>query len=114
MKRKARKAAAIPAPAERRGARRVFTSRSARILDVSPGGLRLETAVPLEKDRVYDLIIRVDDRRIPVAARVLRVRRFGETVRANMVYERIFETDRDYLDQVLVREVAERMTVVVR
>jgi len=83
-------------------------------VDISPGGLTLETGVPLERDQAYDLVLRLDDFRIPVAARVLRLHKRGDVVRANMVFERIFDSDRTLLEQVLVREVAERMTVILR
>ncbi len=89
-------------------------ARSARILDVSPHGLRLETSAPLERGGVYDLLLRLDDHRMPVAARVLRVKRRGELVEASLVFERVLESDQRFLEESLVREVAERMTVVVR
>lgn len=106
--------AATSKAAERRVERRVYTTRSARLVDISPGGLTLETSASLDKDRVYDLVLRVDDHRIPVAARALRLRRWRGVTRASMAFERIFDTDRAYLEQVLVREVAERITVVLR
>ncbi len=110
MKRKTR-----PSPVERRTSRRVYPSRSARLVDISSGGLTLETATPLDKGGVYDLVLRLEEHHVPVAARVLRLRRVGiGVVRASLVFERIFEADRAFLDQVLVREVAERMTVILR
>lgn len=77
-------------------------------------GLSIETTAPLEKDRVYELILRLDDQRMPVTARVLRLRKNGEMLRANLVFERLLESDRALLEQSLVREVAERMTVIIR
>ena len=99
---------------ERRSAARVRPSRSARLLDVSSLGLSIETTAPLEKDRVYELILRLDDQRMPATARVLRLRKNGEMVHANLVFERLLESDRALLEQSLVREVAERMTVIIR
>jgi hypothetical protein len=61
-----------------------------------------------------DLLFRLEDHRIPVAARVIRTRRGGKLTRASLVFERIFESDRLLLEQSLVREVAERITVIVR
>jgi len=81
---------------------------------VSSLGLSLETPATLEKDRVYELILRLDDQRMPVAARVLRVHENGGTFRASFVFERLLESDRALLEQSLVREVAERMTVIIR
>jgi hypothetical protein len=99
---------------ERRSAPRASSSRSARLLNVSSLGLSLETTAALEKDRIYDLILRLDDQRMPVAARVLRVHENGGTFRASFVFERLLESDRALLEQSLVREVAERMTVIIR
>ena len=99
---------------ERRASPRVYPSRSVRLVDISPGGVTVETGVALKKNEAYDLILRLDDFRIPVAARVLRLRKRGDVVRASMMFERIFDTDRALLEQVLVREVAERMTIILR
>ena len=99
---------------ERRSAARVSPSRSARLLNVSSLGLSIETTAPLEKDGVYELILRLDDQRMPVTARVLRLRKNGGTVRASLVFERLLESHRELLEQSLVREVAERMTVIIR
>lgn len=88
--------------------------RSARILDISPGGIALETSAPLQGGKVYDLILQLEEHRMPVAARAVRVRRSGGATRASLVFERILEPDREYLNQTLVREVAERMTVILR
>lgn len=105
-----------PAPIspERRSSRRVHPSRSVRLVEISAGGLTLETGVPLKKGQVCDLVLRLDDRHIPVAARVLRLRRLQDVFRASLAFERIFDGDRTFLDQSLVREVAERMTVILR
>ena len=99
---------------ERRSAARVSPSRSARLLNVSSLGLSIETTAPLEKDGVYELILRLDDQRMPVTARVLRLRKNGRTVRASLMFERLLESHRELLEQSLVREVAERMTVIIR
>lgn len=101
-------------PQERRTSARVAPLRSARILDISPSGIAIETAAPLEPGRVYDLILRLDEHRMPVAAKVLRLRRSGGALHASLAFERILESDRRQLEQALVREVAERMTVIVR
>lgn len=103
-----------PSGDERRSARRVGSRGSARILDISPGGIRLETSAPLEKGSVYDLILQLGDRRMPVAARVVRARRQASATDASLTFERFLGTDREYLEQTLVREVADRMTVIVR
>jgi hypothetical protein len=109
---------AVPRPqpkaADRRSAPRLRAARSARILDISLSGLSLETSAPLEKDRLYELVLQLGDRRMPVAARVVRLRRTGAGVRASLEFDRILETDRAYLEQTLVTSVAERMTVVLR
>ena len=89
-------------------------SRSARIIDVSPTGIAIETAAPLVKGGRCDLILQLDERRMPVAARVLRLRRAGDVLRVSLVFERMLESDRNELERALVREVAERMTVIVR
>lgn len=101
-------------PQERRTSSRVAPLRSSRILDISPSGIAIETAVPFEKGKVYELILRLDERRMPVSAKVLRLRRSGAVLRASLVFERMLESDRRQLEQALVREVAERMTVIVR
>jgi hypothetical protein len=85
-----------------------------RLVDVSPTGVALEAEWPFEKGRVYDLILRLDDRRMPVAARAVRVKKAGELYRAGFVFERVFDSDREFLEQTLVREVAERMTAILR
>jgi hypothetical protein len=92
----------------------VRPARSARIIDVSPAGIALETAAPLVKGGLCDLILQLDERRMPVIAKVLRLRRVGPLFRAGLVFERILDSDRQELEQALVREVAERMTVIVR
>jgi hypothetical protein len=99
---------------ERRAAVRARPKRSARIVDISPGGITIETAAPLRRNGACDLILQLDEHRMPVAARVLRLRRARGVVRASMVFERMLESDRRELEQALVREVAERMTVIVR
>ena len=101
-------------PVERRAASRFRLSRSARLLDVSAIGLSLETSASLEKDEAYDLVLHVDDRHMPVSGRVLRLTAGPETVSAAMVFERILEPDRQFLKHSLARDVAERMTVVLR
>ena len=102
-----------PSRDERRTERRVEARGSARILDMSPGGIRIETSFPLEKGRVYDLILQLGSRRMPVAARVLRARRQASATDASLVFERFLGTDREYLEQTLVGEVVQRMTVIV-
>jgi hypothetical protein len=99
---------------ERRAEARVRPARSARIIDVSPGGIAIEIDASLVKGGLCDLILQLDERRMPVTAKVLRVRRLGQLVRASLVFERILDSDRQELEQALVREVAERMTVIVR
>jgi hypothetical protein len=99
---------------DRRSAPRLRSARSARILDISLSGLSLETSAPLEKDRLYELMLQLGDRRMPVAARVVRLQRSGQAVRASLEFDRMLETDRAYLEQTLVTAVAERMTVVLR
>ena len=89
-------------------------SRSARLLDVSPLGVAIETATPVEKGRLYDLILALDDHRMPVSARAVHVRHHGEVYRASFAFDRILDSDRDRLQQSLVREVADRMTVILR
>ena len=99
---------------ERRASPRVRTERSARLVDISAGGVCVETAAALEQDGVYDLILRLDDRRITVACRVVRVERIRDLSRASMAFDRILETDRGFIEESLVRETAERLTVVIR
>jgi hypothetical protein len=99
---------------ERRAQTRVRPGRSARIVDVSPGGIAIEIEAPLVKGGLCDLILQLDERRMPVTAKVLRLRRAGPLFRASLVFERILDSDRQELEQALVREVAERMTVIVR
>jgi hypothetical protein len=83
-------------------------------VDISAGGVCVETAAPLMPDGVYDLILRLDDRRITVACRVVRLQRLHDLRRANMAFDRVLETDRDFIAETLVREAAERLTVVIR
>jgi hypothetical protein len=111
--RAARRKAPQP-PRERRQAPRVRPSRSARILDVSTTGIAIETAAALAKGALCELILQLDERRMPVTARVLRRQRSADAVRASLVFERMLESDRRELERSLVREVAERMTVIVR
>jgi hypothetical protein len=99
---------------ERRGAPRVRPSRSARLLDISTLGLALETSAEIESGRVYDLILGMDDYRMPVSARAIHVRQQGDIFRASFAFDRIMESDRQMLEQALVREVADRMTVILR
>ena len=99
---------------ERRASPRVRPERSARLVDISAGGVCVETAAPLVPDGVYDLILRLDDRRITVACRVVRLQRLHDLRRANMAFDRVLETDRDFIAETLVREAAERLTVVIR
>ena len=99
---------------ERRGAPRVRASRSARLLDISALGLALETDAEVKKGEVYDLILGMDDHRMPISARAVHVRRDGRLVRASFAFDRILESDRLLLQQTLVREVVDRMTVLLR
>jgi c-di-GMP-binding flagellar brake protein YcgR len=99
---------------ERRASKRVQPKRSARIVDISLGGITIETAAPLRRGGSCELILQLDEHRMPVAARVLRLRRARDVVRASLVFERMLESDRRELEQALVRAVAERMTVIVR
>jgi hypothetical protein len=99
---------------ERRASPRVRPERSARLVDVSAGGICVETAAALAPDGVYDLILRLDDRRITVACRVVQLHRLGELRRASMAFDRLLESDRDFIEESLVRETAERLTVVIR
>jgi c-di-GMP-binding flagellar brake protein YcgR len=99
---------------ERRTSTRVRPARSARLLDISAGGVSVETAAPLERDAVYDLILRLDDRRITVACRVVRLERLRDVTRASMAFDRVLDADRDFIVESLVRESAERLTVIIR
>jgi c-di-GMP-binding flagellar brake protein YcgR len=99
---------------ERRASSRVRTERAARLVDISAGGMCVETAATLEQDGVYDLILRLDDRRITVACRVVRLQRLRDLTRASMAFDRILETDHGFIEESLVRETAERLTVVIR
>jgi PilZ domain len=100
--------------AERRRTPRVQPSRSARLLDVSPQGLAIETPTQIETGTVYDLILGLDDQRMPVSARAVHVRRHGDLYRASFAFDRILDSDREQLQRSLVREVADRMTVILR
>jgi len=102
------------APADRRGAPRVRPSRSARLLDISALGIALETSAEIEQGAAYDLILGLDDQRMPVSARAVHVRRHGDLCRASFAFDRILESDRQFLEQTLVREVADRITVLLR
>ena len=99
---------------ERRGAPRLRPSRSARLLDVSPLGLALDTEADIRKDQVYDLILGLDEHRMPISARAIHVHREGKRVRASFAFDRILESDRNLLQQTLVHEVVDRMTVLLR
>jgi hypothetical protein len=99
---------------ERRASPRVRPERSARLVDISAGGVCVETAAPLEPAGVYDLILRLDDRRITVACRVVQLQRLGGLRRASMAFDRVLESDRGFIEESLVRETAERLTVVIR
>jgi len=122
MKRKAEAKPKMPAKTassagpreERRASPRVRPERSARLVDISAGGVCVETTAPLEPDRLYDLILRLDDRRITVACRVVRLQRLYDLRRASMAFDRVLETDRAFITEALVREAAERLTVVIR
>ena len=93
---------------------RIRPERSARLVDISAGGVCVETAAPLEPDGVYDLILRLDDRRITVACRVVRLLRLHDLRRASMAFDRVLETDRDFIAESLVPQAAERLTVIIR
>jgi hypothetical protein len=108
-----KKQASAPRQEERRRVPRVQPSRSARLLDVSPLGVAIETATLIEKSRVYDLILSLEDHRMPVSARAVHVRQHGDVYRASFYFDRILDSDRERLQQTLVREVADRMTVVI-
>jgi len=92
----------------------VRPSRSARLLDISALGIALETSAEIEQGGVYDLILGLDDQRMPVSARAVHVRRQGDLCRASFAFDRILESDRQFLEQTLVREVADRITVLLR
>jgi hypothetical protein len=99
---------------ERRASPRVRPERSARLVDISAGGVCVETAAPLSPAGVYDLILRLDDRRITVACRVVQLHRLGDLRRASMAFDRLLESDRGFIEESLVREAAERLTVIIR
>ena len=99
---------------ERRASPRIRPERSARLVDISAGGVCLETAAPLQPDGIYDLILRLDDRRITVACRVVRLHRLHDIRRASMAFDRVLDSDRAFIAETLVRETAERLTVVIR
>ena len=99
---------------ERRASPRVRPERSARLVDISAGGVCVETAAALTPDAVYDLILRLDDRRITVACRVVQLHRLGDLRRASMAFDRLLESDRSFIEESLVREAAERLTVIIR
>ena len=103
-----------PAGEERRASPRVRPERSARLVDISAGGVCVETTAPLEPDGLYDLILRLDDRRITVACRVVRLQRLFDLRRASMAFDRVLETDRAFITEALGREAAERLTVIIR
>lgn len=99
---------------ERRASPRIRPERSARLVDISAGGVCVETAAPLDPSGVYDLILRLDDRRITVACRVVRVQEVHGLSHASMAFDRVLEADRSFIEESLVREAAERLTVVIR
>ena len=99
---------------ERRASPRVRPERSARLVDISAGGVCVETAAALTPDAVYDLILRLDDRRITVACRVVQLHRLGDLRRASMAFDRLLESDRGFIEESLVREAAERLTAIIR
>ena len=108
-----------PAPSgprtdERRAYPRIRPERSARLVDISEGGVCVETAAPLQPDGIYDLILRLDDRRITVACRVVQLHRLHDLRRASMAFDRVLESDRAFIAETLVRETAERLTVIIR
>jgi hypothetical protein len=88
--------------------------RSARLIDVSTLGLALETEAVIEKGEICELILTLDQHRMPVAARAVHVRHHGSLYRASFAFDRILESDRALLEQTLVGHVADRMTVVLR
>ena len=112
MKKRARTSG--PAAQERRTSPRVRPERSARLVDISAGGVCVETSAPLQPDGIYDLIFRLDDRRITVACRVVRLLRLHDLRRASMAFDRVLESDRAFIAETLVREAAERLTVIIR
>ena len=99
---------------ERRTSPRIRTERSARLVDISAGGVCVETAAPLQPDGIYDLILRLDDRRITVACRVVQLHRLNDLRRASMAFDRVLDSDRSFIAETLVRETAERVTVIIR
>jgi c-di-GMP-binding flagellar brake protein YcgR len=107
-------AASGPPMEERRTSSRVRPERSARLVDISAGGVCVETSAPLQPDGIYDLILRLDDRRITVACRVVRLHRLNDLRRASMAFDRVLESDRAFIAETLVREAAERLTVIIR
>ena len=109
-----KKQRATPQPVERRRAPRVQPSQSARLIDVSPLGVALETPVEIQQGRSYDLILGLDVHRMPVSARAVHVRLHGDVYRASFAFDRILDSDRAMLEQSLVREVVDRMTVILR
>ena len=114
MKRRSGTSKPPAAQSERRSSPRVRTERSARLVDISAGGVCVETAAPLQPDGIYDLILRLDDRRITVACKVVRLHRLNDIRRASMAFDRVLESDRAFIAETLVRETAERLTVVIR
>ena len=114
MKRRAAKSKKRVPGEERRASPRVRPERSARLVDISAGGVCVETAAPLLPDGLYDLILRLDDRRITVACRVVRLQRLNDLRRASMAFDRVLESDRDFIAETLGREAAERLTVIIR
>ena len=111
---RAAKDALGPSGEERRASPRVRPERSARLVDISAGGVCVETAAALAPDTVYDLILRLDDRRITVSCRVVQLHRLGDLRRASMAFDRLLESDRGFIEESLVREAAERLTVIIR
>src|SRR5436190_23073045 len=87
-----RPAAAAPPQEARRASPRTRPERSARLVDISAGGVCVETAAPLQPDGVYDLILRLDDRRITVACKVVRLHRLNDIRRASMAFDRVLES----------------------
>ena len=47
-------------PADDGSSPRIRPERSARLVDISEGGVCVETAAPLQPDGIYDLILRLD------------------------------------------------------
>jgi hypothetical protein len=116
MKRRPGSSKTSPAPRgeERRTSPRVRPERSARLVDISAGGVCVETAAELAPNGVYDLILRLDHRRITLACRVVQLHRLGDLRRASMAFDRLLESDRGFIEESLVREAAERLTVIIR